>query len=178
MIASKRLLPSTAITLAVLLAALLSACGFQLRGSIALPPALNVTLLEVKDPWQGIAAALREELESSGARVTARASDATAVLTLTDERSKRRVLSVGSRGKASEYELFEGVTFSLRDSEGQELLKPQKLSLTRDLVFDQTRLLGKESEREELQEQMHRSLARQIITRIRTRLQAHEPATP
>ncbi len=178
MLASKRLLPSTALTLAVVLSILLSACGFQLRGNVELPAMLKVTLIQAKDPWQGVAAALRDELESAGASVTSKSDDATAVLVLSGERSQRRVLSVGSLGKASEYELYEEITFSLRDSEGREQFKPQKVSLTRDLVFDQTRLLGKVAEREELREQMHRLLARQIITRLRTGLQAHEPATP
>jgi len=177
MIANRRLLPSAAV-IAVLLSALLSACGFHLRGNVELPPILKVTLLQSSDPWEGIAAALRIDLESAGARITTHADDATAVLRLVGERSQQRVLSVGTGGKASEYELFEEVTFALYDSKGRELLKPQTLNLTRDLVFDENLLLGKVSESDKLREQMRRSLARQIITRIRTGLQAHEPAAP
>ena len=177
MIMTKRsLTPAAAI--AVLLSVLLAACGFQLRGSVELPALLSATMLQVNDPWQGTAAALRIELESAGARITTRSDDATAVLKLVSERSQQRVLSVESGGKASEYELFEEATFALYDTEGRELLKPQTLSMTRDLVFDETQLLGNVSEREDLREQMRRSLARQIITRIRTSLQAHEPVTP
>lgn len=176
MIVTRRLL--TTACLALFLSGLLSACGFQLRGSAELPPQLKVTLLQAKSPWVGIAAALRNELETAGARTTSRADDATAVLKLTGVRSQKRVLSVGSGGKASEYELFEEVTFALHDSEGRELLKPQTVRLTRDLVFNQNQLLGKVAEADELREQMFRVLARQIITRIHTSLQAHEPATP
>jgi len=178
MIPIKHLLPTMALALVVALSALISACGFQLRGSVELPPLLNVTFLQVGNPWQGVAAALRIELESSGAKITTRVDDATAVLQLMNERSLQRVLSVGSGGKASEYELFEEVTFLLRDSEGHELLEPQTLSMTRDLVFDQNQLLGKVSERDELRTYMQRSLARQIITRILTGLQKNEPASP
>lgn len=177
MIATRRLV-SSATAIAVIVSVLLSACGFQLRGSVELPPVLSVTLLQSNDPWEGIAAALRIELESAGARITTRTDDATAVLKLIGERSQRRVLSVGSGGKASEYELFEEVSFTLQDNEGRELLKKQTLQMTRDLTFDENQLLGKVSEAEELREQMRRSLARQIITRIRAGLQAHEPAAP
>ncbi len=175
---TRRLLPTAVAAFVVLLSALISACGFHLRSSVELPPLLRVTLLQSGNPWTGIAAALRIELESAGSRITTNAGEATAVLTLVSERSLQRVLSVGRSGKASEYELFEEVTFSLRDSEGRELLKPQTLSQTRDMVFDENQLLGKVSETNKLREQMRRSLARQIITRIRTGLQAHEPATP
>lgn len=171
-------LPVSAIALVILVSTLLTACGFQLRGSVELPPVLRSTLLQAKDPWEGVAAALRVELESSGARITTQTDEATAILRLDNERSQRRVLSVGRGGKASEYELFEEVTFSLRDNKGRVLLEPQSLRLTRDLVFDENQLLGKVSEIDELRNQMRRSLARQIITRIRTSLQAHEPAAP
>jgi len=177
MIANKHLLPSTAV-IVVIASVLLSACGFQLRGSVELPPVLSVTMLQSNDPWEGTAAALRIELESAGAKITTQADEATAVLKLFGERSQRRVLSVGSGGKASEYELFEEVSFTLHDSEGHELLKKQTLRMIRDLVFDENQLLGKVSEADELREQMRRSLARQIITRIRASLQAHEPAAP
>ncbi|TCK17536.1 LPS-assembly lipoprotein [Thiogranum longum] len=173
-----RLLSITVPALVALLLVQLSACGFQLRGSVELPPVLKSTLLQAKDPWEGVAAALRVELESSGSRITTNADEATAILRLENERSQRRVLSVGRGGKASEYELFEEVTFSLQDNKGQVLLEPQTLRLTRDLVFDENQLLGKVSEIDELRKQMRRSLARQIITRIRTSLQAHEPAAP
>jgi len=175
MVATKRLWPSS---VAVIVLVLLSACGFQLRGSVELPPVLSVTMLQSNDPWEGVAAALRIELESAGAEITTRADDATAVLKLTGERSQRRVLSVGSAGRASEYELFEEIRFSLQDSDGGVLLKKQTLNMTRDLVFDENQLLGKVSEAEVLREQMRRALARQIITRIRASLQTHEPAAP
>jgi len=171
-------LPAAATAFVILLSVLVSACGFQLRGGVELPPMLRVTLLQSGNPWTGIAAALRIELESAGSRITTDAGEATAILTLVSERSLQRVLSVGRSGRASEYELFEEVTFALRDSEGRELLKPQTLSQTRDMVFDENQLLGKVSETDKLREQMRRSLARQIITRIRTGLQVHEPATP
>ncbi len=176
MVVTRRLLVT--FSLALFLSGLLSACGFQLRGSVELPPELKVTMLEAKNPWVGIAAALRAELETAGARTTSRADDATAILKLSGVRSQKRVLSVGSGGKASEYELFEEVTFALYDSKGRELLKPQTVRLTRDLVFNQNQLLGKVAEADQLREQMFRVLARQIITRIHTSLQAHESATP
>ena len=173
-----RFLPTAVPALVILLSVLLAACGFQLRGSVELPPVLRSTLLQAIDPWEGVAAALRIELESSGARIVTRSDEATAILKLDNERSQQRVLSVGSGGKASEYELFEEVTFSLLDNKGQVVMEPQSLRLTRDLVFDENQLLGKVSEIGELRDQMRRSLARQIITRIRTSLQTHEPTAP
>jgi len=144
----------------------LQACGFHLRAAVELPPVLEVTYLQAEDRYSGIVPALRVELKSAGAEITEDPAQATAVLNIVNQRSQRRVLSVGRSGKASEYELFEEVTFSLQTATGEVLMKPQRVAMTRDLVFDETELLGKVSEAESIQKQMQRSLARQIITRI------------
>ena len=154
------------VTAIVLLLALLPACGFHLRGAVELPPALQETYLESKNPYTGMARALRVELEAAGGRVMESAEHAAAVLHIIRETSENRILSVGSTGKASEYELFNEVVFSLSDAEGKVLIKPQTLRMTRDLVFDETELLGKISEAEAIHRQMRRNMARQILIRI------------
>ncbi len=150
---------------------LLSACGFHLRGEVELPAALQNTYLKSDNPYTGMARALRVELEAAGGQIVENAEDATAILTVVREISENRILSVGSTGKASEYELFDEVVFSLSDTDDNVLIKPQTLRMTRDLVFDETALLGKLSEAEGIHEQMRRNLARQIITRINAGLQ-------
>ena len=150
---------------------MLTACGFKLRGDVELPPILQETYIESGNPFTGMARALRVELEASGARIVESSEQATAVLKIVNERSENRILSVGSTGKASEYELFDEVTFQLADRNGKVLVKQQNLRIIRDLVFDENQLLGKVSEAEQLHVQMRRSLARQIFTRINTELQ-------
>jgi len=149
-----------------LLLALLPACGFHLRGDVELPSALQETYLESKNPYTGMARALRVELETAGGRIVESREQASAVLRIVREISENRILSVGSTGKASEYELFDEVVFSLSDAEDKVLIKPQSLRMTRDLVFDETQLLGKISEAEAIHTQMRRNMARQIIIRI------------
>ncbi|GMQ88636.1 MAG: hypothetical protein BMS9Abin09_0065 [Gammaproteobacteria bacterium] len=148
----------------------LSACGFKLRGDVELPQVLQETYIESENPFTGMARALRAELEGAGARIVESSEQATAVLKITDEKSVNRILSVGSTGKASEYELFDSVTFELTDRNGKALIKSQNLRMIRDLVFDENELLGKVSEAEQLHVQMRRSLARQIFTRINAEL--------
>lgn len=152
--------------LAFAVLATLSACGFQLRGKVALAPVLEVTHIRAKEPYAGMSTALRSELQAAGARLTDQPEDATGIINILGGRSVRRVLSVGSAGRASEYELYEEVRFSLQDGAGNEVLEPQTIRIVRDLVFDETQLLGKVSEAEDIKRQMQRNLARQIMTRI------------
>ena len=155
----------------LLLLTMLTACGFKLRGDVELPPVLQETYIQSENPFTGMARALRVELEAAGARIVESSEQATAVLKIVNERSEMRILSVGSTGKASEYELFDEVTFQLTDRSGKMLIEQQNLRMIRDLVFDENQLLGKVSEAEQLHVQMRRSLARQIFTRINTELQ-------
>ena len=149
----------------------LSACGFHLRGDVELPPILQDTYIDSRDPYTGIARPLRSQLERSGANVLADGQKASAILKIVSERSENRVLSVGSSGKATEYELFNEVVFSLSDTAGKVLVGPQTVRMTRDLTFDETELLGKLSEAESIHRQMLDSIARQILTRIQVSLQ-------
>lgn len=152
--------------LLLLVVTALSGCGFHLRGGVALAPVLEDAYLKSKNPYSGVSAVLRSELQTAGARLVNDPQQASVIIHILGSRSLRRVLSVGKGAKASEYELFEEVTFSLEDTQGKELLPVQTLKITRDLVFDETELLGKVSEAEDIKRQMQRSLARQIITRI------------
>jgi LPS-assembly lipoprotein len=154
-----------AATMLVLLTAL-SACGFHLRGEVLLPTVLQDVYIESRDRYSGMARALRTQLERAGANVLQSPEQASAILKVVRERSENRVLSVGSTGKATEYELFDEVVFSLSDAAGKELMGRQNLRLTRDLVFDQNELLGKLSEAESIHRQMRETLARQVLMRI------------
>ncbi len=144
----------------------LSACGFRLRGGVELPPVLQETYIQSQAPFTGMARALRTQLERSDANVLESKEQASAILVVVHERSESRVLSVGSTGKATEYELFDEATFSLTDPGGKVLIAPQTVRITRDLVFDPNELLGKLSEAESMHKQMRENLARQILIRI------------
>ena len=78
----------------------------------------------------------------------------------------RRVLSVSSEGKVSEYELYQTLEFKVRDAAGRELLAPQYLELTRDYLFEKEDVLGKSNEEEILRRDMHRDLVRLIMLRL------------
>jgi LPS-assembly lipoprotein len=154
------------------LAVALNACGFRLRGPVELPEAMQDTYIESRNPFTGMARALRIQIERAGANVVEQKKQASAVLRVVRERSENRVLSVGSSGKATEYELFDEVVFSLSDTKGKPLVEPQTLRTTRDLVFNENELLGKLSEAESIHGQMRENLARQALMRIQAALRS------
>lgn len=169
--------PARAGALAVALAALtaLAACGFQLRGSYDIPPAIVPIAIEAPG-GSGVARALDDALGYGDMRVATSDESAASRIEILDERSERRVLAVGSRGKVDEYELRYNVRWRLvdarADAEGErELIAPAELTARRDYIQDSTAVLGKESERDALVDGMREDIAQRILARI----QAWEP---
>ena len=143
-------------------------CGYQLRGAVSLPPALDG--IRVTGP-AGIRGALTQMLESGGAGVRQESESANAVLRLSRERFTRRVLSVDpDTGKEREIELAYSVAFRVAGGDGEELMPEQTVSLLRDYVVDTGAVLGKSREENVLREEMRRDAAGQIARRIETSL--------
>ena len=158
-------LPSLILALSVAAA---GGCGYQLRGGVSLPPALDV--IHVAGP-AGIGAALTQMLESGGAGVRPGRESAKAVLRLSRERFSRRVLAADpGTGKEREIELAYSVTFRVTGGDGEELMPEQTVSLLRDYVADADAVLGKSREEGVLREEMRRDAAGQIVRRVATAL--------
>ena len=139
-------------------------CGYQLRGAVSLPPALDG--IHVTGP-AGIGDALTQMLESGGAGVRPERESAKAVLWLGRERLTRRVLSVDpDTGKEREIELAYSVAFRVAGGDGEELMPEQTVSLLRDYVADADAVLGKSREEDVLREEMRRDAAGQIMRRV------------
>lgn len=152
----------------VLTVLMLAACGFQLRGSVQLSPALANTFVE-GDEFSFLVRELRNLLEAEGAVVAARKEDADTVIKVLKEDSRRRVLSVsGATAKASEFQLFQSVTFTLVDADGKTLVPAESASLTRDYTFDPDDVLGKTREEAELSRYMQRELAATVLRKLST----------
>ena len=143
-------------------------CGYQLRGAVSLPSALDG--IHVTGP-AGIGDALTQMLESRGAGVRPERESAKAVLWLGHERFTRRVLSVDpDTGKEREIELAYSVAFRVAGGDGEELMPEQTVSLLRDYVVDADAVLGKSREEDVLREEMRRAAAGQITRRVATAL--------
>jgi len=82
------------------LRAAVSACGFHLRGDVALPKVMGKTYIQGATPtafWKRIC---RRSLTVAGSQVVDAPQDATAQLRIVSEAFGRRVLTVAITGKA------------------------------------------------------------------------------
>jgi LPS-assembly lipoprotein len=151
--------------LALSLALALSACGFQLRGDADLPPEMAKTLLVVDDPYSTLARRLQTLLKQNGVQFVS-ASEATAVLEIPENRVVTQVLTIADNARVREYRVSHTVEFRLSDAEGAELMALQTLRQTRDISFDEQKILASSREQEYLKNDMAENLARMMVTRL------------
>jgi LPS-assembly lipoprotein len=161
---------NAAVAAAAAVAAILAlgACGFRLAGSQPLPPILAKPYLSVKDPYTDFSREFERQLKSSGALMQPIRQDSTATIDVTRDMVVQRTLAVSARNIPTDYEITYTVTFAVRGTD-KELLAPQTISLSRDYSFEESELLAKEHEADELRAQMARDLATIAMRRL-TRL--------
>lgn len=158
-----------------LLTIMLAGCGFHLRGSdihgaATLSPELKIMFIDGVRRNSALMTALRADLTASDVQVVDSSDDATAIMRILSNNFNRRTLSVSSAsGKVREFELHYEVTFVVNNKEGDILVPTQRARLVRDFTFDETRVLGKDSEESILRKEMEQDIVQQILIR----LQAH-----
>jgi LPS-assembly lipoprotein len=151
---------------AVMLSALiLGACGFRLQGRTPLPTDLATTYVIAEDPQTDFVQGLRRALITSGGKLTERSEQATGTVRIHRDEVTQKILSVSANNTPREFEMTYTVEFSV-DGAGVELLPSQKVSVTRDYSFDETRLLAKENEEAILREGMARDLVAIVMRRL------------
>jgi LPS-assembly lipoprotein len=143
----------------------LAGCGFQLQGAGVLPPALERTYLVSIEPYSAFLSSLTDTLRLRGAEVVESESEASSVLRIVEDVTGQRVLSVTARNVPREFEVFYQVTFSLLVG-GEQMIEPESLIVTRSYTYDETQVLAKAREEQELRRALADDLARRIVRRI------------
>ena len=157
-----RLLPS-AFCLAVS-ASLLAACGFQLRGTAALPFS---SLYVQAAPTSVFATQLkRAVLSGSDTRVAERADEAEVILQILGELQEKQILSLSGGGRVSEFQLRYRVSFRLTDSKNREHIPASEIVLRRDYAYSDSQALASESEEALLYRDMRNDAVSQLMRRL------------
>ena len=143
----------------------LAACGFELRKapefafqSIAIPAA------------SAVAIELRRTLASAGtAKVLpagAKPEEAQVILDILSEARDKVVVGINASGQVREFQLRSRLHFRLRTPQGKELIPDTELAQQRDVSFNESAVLAKESEEGLLYRDMQTDLVQQLMRRI------------
>lgn len=172
----------------LLLASLIAACGFKLRGSAELPgyKLPFATIAITLPPTSEFYAQLKRNIEASspGTRVVADMKDAEAVLTVLGDSVEKIILSLNAAGRAREYQLVRKFSFKVHPNVPSvapgppvkytdapaaapvEYIPPSLITLKREITFSDDLVLSKESEEALLWRDMQSDLVQQLMRRL------------
>jgi LPS-assembly lipoprotein len=154
------------IVLALLLAAIVAGCGFQLRGSLSgnLPyKSLYIALPETADVriW------LQRYISASGqTKIVDSPKDAEAIFQQVRDSRIKTILSINSQGRVTEYRLQLDYAFRVVNNKGQVLVGVNEINLSRDISYSDSNVLAKDLEEGLLWRDMNNDLVNQIVRRL------------
>lgn len=141
----------------------LTACGFQLRGTIPLAPPLQNIYLKTSDPYGQLSKNLRQYLKMSGIHLADSPANAKTILAILKEDQTQQLVSVGGTQQTRQYNLILNVTFQVTDPQNNTLVGPQTVSETRTLTLQSNQILAGSNEAENLYQQMRRAIIFDIM---------------
>ncbi|MHC8373940.1 LPS-assembly lipoprotein LptE [Pseudomonas sp. MDT1-85] len=144
------------------LAVLLSACGFQLRGTGTTELAIKELDLSARNAYGETVTQLRQVLESSGVKVY---SGAPHKLVLTDEQESQRILSYAGAGRTGEYQMTMVLNYDIR-GQGNLPLLSDKLEVQKVFINDGNNLVGSDQEANDARKEMRRELVQRMMLRL------------
>ncbi len=142
---------------------LLAACGFQLRGSAAVP----FQTLYIPNAKTGIALDLKRNIEAgTNAKVVDDPKAADAILELSGEAREKIILSLTAAGRVREFRLRYRVSYRVHDGKGGEYVPPSNVQLQRDVTYNDAEILAKEAEEQLLFRDMQSDMVQQVMRRL------------
>lgn len=154
----------------VFLSMVLTACGFQLRGALDLPPLYDRVLIVDKGAAE-VVAPLKKALKENNVQLVDSPAAASAVISLLSQGVGRRAVAI--RGQdVREYELQISISFvvqDLRTEKGQavkQVGEAQTVTSVRRYSYNSSQVLGSDNEESILVNEMRQDLVQQIMRRL------------
>ncbi|MGE8306896.1 MULTISPECIES: LPS assembly lipoprotein LptE [Pseudomonas] len=144
------------------LAVVLSACGFQLRGTGTTELSVKEMDVSARNAYGETVTQLRQVLERNGVNLHAGAPYR---LVLTNEQENERAATYTGGSRSAEYELTTVLNYSIQGLNNLELLS-DKLEVRKVYVRDGSNITGSEQEAKRAREEMRRDLVNAMVVRL------------
>lgn len=154
----------------IVMALLLTACGYHLRGAYQLPNELKAVYLQGES--QELHEQFNRTIQSSSGQLLSSPEKAGVVIRFFNERMNRRVLSLSARGRANEFELDYRLEYELVNAGNVVLMPRQPVEIKREYFNDQQDIIAKDNEEKVIRNEMYQQAVRTILNRARSTLQA------
>lgn len=144
------------------LAVLLSACGFQLRGTGTTALQLKELDVSARNLYGETVVQLTSTLKNSGVHVY---TGAPYKLVLTREDETQRTASYVGSGRSAEYELTTVVKYEIRGMK-DVLLLDDNVQSQKTFVHDGNNLIGSDQEAAQIRKEMRSDLVQKLVARL------------
>ena len=151
----------------LIIAVLLSGCGYQLRGNIDLPSDLKQVSV-VSQKYSDLVRNISQRFSNSDIKVVNKADRDLYRVKIVSEVFNRRQLSINISGRVNEYELIYNVTYQI--SGPDEKSKEETLTLYRDYSFDENNIMGNADREAQIKKEMTSNAASLIFTKLIARI--------
>lgn len=151
------------------LAVVLSACGFQLRGTGTTELSIKEMDLRARNAYGETVTELRESLKRNGVNVH---SGAPYRLVLTDEQQTQRAATYSGGNRSVEYELTTVLNYSMLGLNDIPLLS-DKIEVRKIYVHDGDNITGSDQEATQAREEMRRDLVQTMLVRLQMLTPGH-----
>jgi LPS-assembly lipoprotein len=143
----------------------LTACGFHLRQSAALPASMQRVHLSVNGGGD-LNRILARALEGSGATVEEQPGPGIAELSVPSAQFSTDTLTVSGTARVTEYAVHYQVQFLVNDGSGQVVLPQQGINMQREFSYDATNTIGTSAQIEEIERSLNDDMVQAILFRL------------
>ena len=148
-----------------LIAFTLSACGWHMRGSIALPKDLSQLYVTAIDSKGALVTELRQLLKTNRVSLVDNSADANYSLYILEENKDRRTAGVGGDALSSSYEITLKADYEIQLKNSTETTKATAISV-RSFNYNTASINSATQEELLLDQEMRRDLAQQMLRRL------------
>jgi LPS-assembly lipoprotein len=148
--------------LLVTMVTLLSACGFQLRGTGDMQFGISEIALSARNAYGDLTRDVQKALQNNGVRVH---DGAPWQLVLTNEQQTSRTVGFTSTARSAELELSSTLDFEIR-SRNNLLLLGNQIDVQRNVVQDQNNLAGSTELVNRTRREMRQALVQQLMSSL------------
>lgn len=150
----------------LMLALLLSACGFHLRGMINVPTWLNNIAIIIKNDDKQLNSIVKAQLEGYNIQVNPEPALAKYWLVINQVLVQQQIISIGASTNPRQYTLMLTIEFMLQTRKGKIIKTPKTVTVTRQLTINNDRILGSSDEENILLGEMKQDAVIQIINQL------------
>ena len=150
----------------IVLAGLLSGCGFHPRAALRLNPAVERLRIESLDQFSVLPQEVGRALIRAGVEVVDAGDGDSSVLRILSDAQETRPLTFSGAARVQEFLVVHRVEIEVLDAKGKPLLAKVLIERERDYRFDETLALGAAAEDELARNELRRDMVQAILRRV------------